>query len=114
LQQIAVSYRTKQKSEKALSYKKAAPFLFFRERSQSMKHDVTTEEKTGVGESAPPAKHSLPLPKCCWWHSYASMTEKGEISQQSKGRVNFELIAFGKTVVEENQVGFDIRIHSKS
>lgn len=28
-----------------------------------MKHDVTPEEKTGPAENAPPAMHSLPLPK---------------------------------------------------
>ncbi len=67
-----------------------------------MKHDVTSEEKTGAGENAPPAKHSLPLPedtsRCvgcpypgvgfiCWSPDGSCMrTDVEKISRRSKGR----------------------------
>jgi DNA repair protein RadC len=38
--------------------------------------------------------------------SYVSMAEKGEISQQSKSKANYEVIELGKSTVEENQDSF--------
>ena len=67
-----------------------------------MKNDVTQEEKTGAGENAPPAIHSLPLPKdtarcvgcpypsvgfICWSTDGSCMrTDVEKFSRQSKGR----------------------------
>lgn len=67
-----------------------------------MKHDVTPEEKTGAGETGPPAKYSLPLPKdldrctgcpypgvgfICWSPDGSCMrTDVERFSRPSKGR----------------------------
>ena len=67
-----------------------------------MKHDVAPEEKTGVGETGPPAKHSLPPPKdptrcvgcpypgvgfICWSPDGSCMrTDVEKFSRRSHGR----------------------------